>query len=602
VHCLPAHRRSGSTRHELPPLTFRFVSLTPWPGCPSFPYRKEDIVLSIDNGRRRLSTITVAVCLVAGLGACTGGTTDATGGAGGKGAESLTMTAGAVTTWARNFNIYSPASDKSPALRLLFEPLVRVDYTRGAKVDPWLAKSFDWNSKGTELTFHLRTDVAWSDGKKLTADDVVYTLRLMLENPELNRAGVTFKKVTKVDSATVKVTWDHAAYSELSGFGTGNLDIVPRHQWTGKDLKTWTNDNPVGTGPYALGGFSSQQVTYKARDDYWGARVAVPTIKVPALLGDATKPKMLTGELDLATSAWADADKDFVAKNPKTNVYAVYATGGSTALYFNNAVAPYDDVHVRRALSAAVDAQKMLALNNTGQAPANITGLDEQAYGDVIADEYRGKTNQQDIALAKRELKAGGYTVKGGRLVKGGKSYPLELKIVQEYANWQAYARGFADQAKKALGLNVKVSPVQSSSFDPEVNEGDYGMAFNYAGSGTGVYNSYSAMLDSSYAKPVGKNSNFDNTERWKDPQTDRLLDQLRATDDPARIKEISAKLEKIVAEQVPLRPLFQSVWFIDINTSRWKGWPKPGTDGYIPHFMNGPDFTLTLQHLKPAA
>lgn len=295
------------------------------------------------------------------------------------------------------------------------------------------------------------------------------------------------------------------------------------------------------------------------------------------------------------------ADKDFVARDPKTNVYAVYATGGSTALYFNNAVAPYNNVHVRRALSAAVDARKMLSLNDTGQAPANITGLDEQAYGDVIAREYRGKVNRQDIALAKRELKAGGYTVRKGELVKGGKSYPLELKIIQEYANWQAYARGFADQAKQALGLNVKVLPVQSSSFDPEVNEGDYGMAFNYAGSGTGVFNSYSAMLDSSYAQPIGKNSNFDNTERWKDPQTDRLLHRLSETDDPARIKEISAELEKIVADQVPLRPLFQSVWFLDINTSRWKGWPKPGVDNYVPHFINGPDFTLTLQHLKPA-
>ncbi|WP_406067844.1 ABC transporter substrate-binding protein [Streptomyces sp. NBC_01020] len=557
-------------------------------------------MLSIGNGRRRLNTLAVAGCLVASLGACTGGTTDISGGTGGNGA-SLTMAADAATTWARNFNIYSPASDKSPALRLLFEPLVRVDYTQGAKADPWLAKSFDWNSKGTALTFHLRTDVAWSDGRKFTADDVVYTLRLMLEHPELNRAGVTYKKVTKVDGSTVKVTWDHAAYSELSSFGTGSLDIVPRHQWAHKDLKTWTNNNPVGTGPYTLADFNSQQVTYKARDDYWGARVAVPAIKIPAVLGDATKPKMLTGELDLATTAWAGADKDFVARDPKTNVYAVYATGGSTALYFNNAVAPYNNVHVRRALSAAVDARKMLSLNDTGQAPANITGLDEQAYGDVIAREYRGKVNRQDIALAKRELKAGGYTVRKGELVKGGKSYPLELKIIQEYANWQAYARGFADQAKQALGLNVKVLPVQSSSFDPEVNEGDYGMAFNYAGSGTGVFNSYSAMLDSSYAQPIGKNSNFDNTERWKDPQTDRLLHRLSETDDPARIKEISAELEKIVADQVPLRPLFQSVWFLDINTSRWKGWPKPGVDNYVPHFINGPDFTLTLQHLKPA-
>ncbi|MFD5124075.1 hypothetical protein [Streptomyces sp. NPDC058385] len=133
------------------------------------------------------------------------------------------------------------------------------------------------------------------------------------------------------------------------------------------------------------------------------------------------------------------------------------------------------------------------------------------------------------------------------------------------------------------------------------MNEGDFGMAFNYAGSGTGVYNSYSAMLDSKYAKPVGKNSNFNNTVRWKDPRTDQLLDELRRTDDKARVAELSAGLEKIVAGQVPLCPLFQSVWFVNINARRWQGWPKPGTDGYVPHFINGPDFTMTLQNLRPA-
>ncbi|MGW1005041.1 ABC transporter substrate-binding protein [Streptomyces sp. NPDC002520] len=552
------------------------------------------------KGRRRLGAAGIAIALTLGAGACTGGTTESANGTA-SGGRALTMTAGAVTTWVRNFNIYSPASDKSPAPRVIFEPLVRVDYTKGAKIDPWLAKSFDWNKDGTELTFHLRSDVSWSDGQKFDADDVVFTLQLMLDKPELNLAGVSYKKVTKVDAHTVKVTWDHPAYAELNSFGAGNLDIVPKHQWAGKDLKSWTNPEPVGTGPYTVGGFSSQQVTYRARDHYWGKPVAVPTIKIPALLGDATKPKLLSGELDLATAAWANADKEFVAKNPKTNLYHVYAQGGSTALYFNNAVAPYNNVHVRRAISAAVDAEKMLALSDTGQAAANITGLDEQTYSDLIAKQYRGKTNKQDVGLARKELAASGYQVKDGKLVKDGKSYPLELKFIQEYANWQAFARGFADQARKSLGLAVKLSPVQSSSFDPEVNEGDFGMAFNYAGSGKGVYNSYSSMLDSKYAKPIGQNSNFNDTVRWRDPKTDELLDQLRRTDDPERIKSLTAQLENIVAEQVPLRPLFQTVWFVDINAGRWRGWPEPGKSGYVPHFINGPDFTMTLQNLKPA-
>ena len=161
-----------------------------------------------------------------------------------------------------------PATEKAPNAELIYEPLARIDYSNGAVVEPWLAEEMTFDAAGRTLTIDIRDDVTFSDGEPLTADDVAYSLSLPLDKPELNLAGVTYTGVDKVDDDTVDVTFDSPSFAALNQFASSSLPMVPEHIWKEQDLATWTNPDPVGTGPFTLDAFAAQQVTLKAREDY----------------------------------------------------------------------------------------------------------------------------------------------------------------------------------------------------------------------------------------------------------------------------------------------------------------------------------------------
>jgi peptide/nickel transport system substrate-binding protein len=194
---------------------------------------------------RRAVLLATAAALVTG--ACAAPRT-----AGGGGADTLVIgKTDAGTTYPRNFNVVGPATQKTPGASLIYEPLVRTDYSDGATTKPWLAESWEYTDGGATLEFTIRDDVTFSDGKPLTADDVVFSLDLPLDQPAFNIAGVTYTGVEKTGDRTVAVHFGGPAYSELNQFANPQLPMVPKHIWAAQDLNTWTNPDPVGTGPRA---------------------------------------------------------------------------------------------------------------------------------------------------------------------------------------------------------------------------------------------------------------------------------------------------------------------------------------------------------------
>ncbi|MER6943140.1 ABC transporter substrate-binding protein [Nonomuraea sp. NPDC000554] len=556
--------------------------------------------------RRRITTIGGAFALAIAVAACSPGTTGTpTVAANGDGpAEAINLRVSSATTYTRNFNIYSPSTDLAPTAGLVYEPLVRRNVFKGGALEPWLAESWEWSDGDKVLTLKLRKDVKFADGTPMTSKDVAFTLNIPLKYPELNTGGQTYVSAEAIDESTVVVKWSKSGrldfYRFAAGASTNPPRIVPEHIWKDKDLKTWVNPDPVGTGVAALDQFTPQQISYKARADYWNGALPMKLIKIVAAGGDdQTKARLLKGNLDFATMSWPNAQAEYVARNPKTNLYSTYATGGEESLLFNLAKAPFDDVNVRRALAMSLDRESLLKLAPTGQNPANACGLEPEVYKDYMAPECKVQTS--DPENAKKALADGGWKIEGGKLTKDGKAYDLSLKVVQEYTNWMAYGKGMQDQWKTNLGLDVKVVAVPEENYDPPLNEGDFDMALYWTGGSNGMYSVFSDQLDPATYKPIGEDSSYLNQGRWKDKSTVPLLDQLRATvGDDAKQKDAGRRLQRIVLDQVPYSPMFSSVWFVDMNMTRWTGWPVPGQTQFAPHSSLGPDLVLTLKNLKP--
>lgn len=519
--------------------------------------------------------------------------------------DSISLRINNATTYSRNFNIYSPSTDIAPQISLIYEPLVRRNVFKGGRLEPWLAESWEWSDGDKTVTLKLRTDVKFSDGTPMTSKDVAFTLNISLEHPELNTGGQTYVSAEATDDHTVVVKWKKPAQLDFYRFALGVTGfaprIVPEHIWKDKDLKTWTNPDPIGTGVGKLTQFTPQQFTLETRADYWGGRFPMKTIKIVATGGDdQTKARLLKGDIDFATISWPNAEQEYMTRNPKVNVYKTFHTGGEESLLFNLAKEPFSDVNVRKALAMSMERSSLLKLAPTGQEPANACGLEPQVYAEFIAPEC--KPQPLDVEGAKKALADGGWTVEGGRLAKDGKSYPLSIKVVQEYANWMAYGKGMQDQWKSNLGLDVKVMAIPEENYDPQLNEGDYDMALYWTGNSNGLYSVFADQLDSDKYKPIGKDAQYQNQSRWKDASTTPLLDKLRDTvGDPAAQKEAGYQLQKVVLDQVPFSPMFTADWFVEMNQSRWVGWPETGKTDHVPHSGIGPDIVMTLKGLKPA-
>ena len=501
------------------------------------------------------------------------------------------------TQLVRNFNVFSPSNHAGPANGLIFEQLVRLDTFDGAKIKPWLASGWEFSGDGRELTFTVRDGLTFSDGHPLTADDFHFSMRLPLKYPELNSSGAGYTGVTKINDRQVKLTFEQPSFQNL--INCTEITIVPKHLWEKHDPRTWTTPEPVGTGPSTLAGFSSQQFLFQSRKNYWAGALPMPYVRFPTASEDSAKLLMVDGQLDLSTIAWPGGEKHYVERDRSTYYYAPRPNGGCEGIVFNLTKAPWNDVHVRRALSMAIDRGVVSRVLADGQQPMTVTNLDDDIYRDWLVKKYIGKVQPLDVAGAKRELKAGGWSVEGGKLVKNGKSYAVNFRFITDYPAWHIETAVVADQWQHNLGLKVNLIAQPGATYNGKVNAGDFDVAYWFCGNANGVYQAYYSLLDPSLKVPIGKVA-VGNPGRWDDPKTKKLMAIMRGTDDQAVLHEAGAQMQKIVVEQVPFIPVLSGGIWNAINKTYWKDWPIQ--DGAPLKVADSTaDLVLMLQKLRKA-
>src|SRR5207245_104514 len=129
-----------------------------------------------------ISLLLVVVTLLASCGSTSNSSTARYGG-------TLTIVPGPLGDFTRNFNVFATGSVLSGTQGLIYETLLFFNREDGS-VKPWLASSYQLSSDATSITFKLRPDVQWSDGKPFTSADVVFTLNLVRNHPAVDYSGL----------------------------------------------------------------------------------------------------------------------------------------------------------------------------------------------------------------------------------------------------------------------------------------------------------------------------------------------------------------------------------------------------------------------------
>src|SRR5215218_1954005 len=246
----------------------------------------------------------------------------------------LVMTGSGDPAFTKNFNPYAGGGLPSNAFvqGAMYEPLIVVPST-GRKTLPWLARTWKWTTGNKTLTLQIAKNAKWSDGKPLTALDVVYSLTAGRQDKSMDRIGLT-----GADNGitSIRARGLHTVVIRLKGPDSqfipailNRVFVVPRHIWSKvSDPATVTNPNPVSSGPFnVISRFTTQDYVLNKNPHYWQA--GLPKVAcleyVQAASNDAALALIQSGQVDWTHNFVPNVDKAYVAKD-KAHYHAFYAT------------------------------------------------------------------------------------------------------------------------------------------------------------------------------------------------------------------------------------------------------------------------------------
>ena len=288
-------------------------------------------------------------------------------------------------------NPYVPGGLRNQGLhQAVQEPLFILNYQTG-EIEPWLGESMEADETFTTWTLNLRKGVEWSDGEAFNADDIVFTMGLLLEHTELNyAAGMQdwVESVEKVDDFTVtfNLTRPNPRF-QLDNWSVriwGGPIILPEHIWSGQDPLTFKNYDPekgwpVFTGPYLLDSVSPTEFSYVRHDDWWGAKVGWKELPEPKKLiwirsaSDETAVNVMAqGGIDSLMDITLGQLQALQAQNPDVITWfnemplAWVPDPCSRTFEFNNAIEPWNDPDMRWAVNYAVDRDEIVQIAYEG--------------------------------------------------------------------------------------------------------------------------------------------------------------------------------------------------------------------------------------------
>jgi len=241
--------------------------------------------------------------------------------------------------------------------------LVRPGHT--GKPEPDLATSWKANEDGTIWTFRIREGVRFHDGSLLDADDVVYSIRRVIDPDYGSPARAAVKMIDRIeamDRLTVRMVLD-------STFADLPLQLMdPRLRIIPEGSADTVGQTGIGTGPFRVEKFDADGITtLVAFEAYWEGPPALARIEVIGVPdAQARLQAVLSGQLDMERGI-APVLRRALDDSRNFRLQQI-PTGNWMGLAFRTDLAPFDDPRVRRALRLVVDREEMLdlALNGGG--------------------------------------------------------------------------------------------------------------------------------------------------------------------------------------------------------------------------------------------
>ena len=300
----------------------------------------------------------------------------------------------------------------------------------GGVIYPRLAESWEMNEDSTAITFHLNPKAKWHDGEPVTADDVVFTCR-MITKPQLvssrrlqmqlvagtDESGVELSndsvEVEKIDDLTVKMNLKRPMTDAIFFQQSQYFYIVPEHLLKDTTPETFMEDDfwnsPIGNGPFLFESpVPGERVVYRANPDYYLGEIPFDKFVIRSISSANILASLMSGEVDLIPGdlvSFPTADIAMAEQQDNLVVESVEA-GGTIYVVVNN---EKFDLNTRKAFDMAINRDQMVQELLAGKGTIR-QGLfsNIHKYFDPAVSEI-SLSNQYNPEEAKKMLEANGF-------------------------------------------------------------------------------------------------------------------------------------------------------------------------------------------------
>ena len=430
--------------------------------------------------------------------------------------------------------------------RLIFDPLLELD--EEYKLTKCLAK--DW-AKTSEVTYliKIRNDIKWSDGQKLTVEDVLYTIDILKQTASIYAYNVQYVvRADKIDEETLQLTLDH----EIPFFEYNlTFPILSQKYYEGQDFNTTEKNNaPIGTGKYKITQNTDAGIVLNKNENYYGEELTLETINISkyASLGELYNAFKL-GKVDVLTTNNISI-QDYIGTMGYNLVEVAGREFDFLAINTQNAV--LSNKEVRQAIACAINKDNIVATVYNNKYKTASYPLD---YGNWLKGE--DATYSYNVAQARQILEQNGWTYTNNRWQKriNYTTRTINFRLVVQASNQARVS--VAELIKtnlEELGIRVTLVKASDNQYQNYLQNKNYDMIL------TGTTESLSPNLETYF----GAN----NLANYSNEELTTIMNEVKNITKEDLLQEKYTRIKQIYNDEVPYIGLYNSYYAI---ASSWR-------------------------------
>ena len=483
-----------------------------------------------------------------------------------------------------------------------------------------VAESVSHPADFSAVTYRLRSEAKWHDGKPVTPDDVIFSLEAFKKyHPQLSAYYRHVTKAEKSGERDITFTFDGPGNRELPQI-VGQLNVLPKHWWEGtdasgkkRDVGATTLEPPLGCGAYRVKEFNAgRNLTMERVKDYWGKDLAVnvgrdnfdeiryeyfrnSTVAREAFKADAVDWRTENSAKDWATGYDFPAVKD---KRVVLEEFPIRSQGVMQAFVFNTRRDKFKDPRVRLAMNHVFDFEEMNKQIFFGQykrVASYFEGLELASSGlpegkeleiletmrakvppEVFTKPYTNPVNgtpenlRNNLREALRLLKDAGYELRNQKLVDGKTGEPFVVEFLVADPNSERFVL-FYKPSLDRLGMTVSVRTVDEAQYIVRQRSWDYDVITAVWGESLSPGNEQRGYWGAAAADQAGSR----NLIGIKNEAVDALIERVIFAKDRAELVAATKALDRVLLWNHYVVPQWT---YGKQRTARWDRFRRPET------------------------